>query len=65
MEKENQTQSQPDFDKLNDRIIAQHTTSPTLVIKTNLDPKDATEENPYVKDHQNTTSDIKDFFSDK
>lgn len=44
----------PDFKELNDRIIAEQATSgPTLVIKTNLDPKDSTVDNPYyhnVKD---------------
>jgi hypothetical protein len=39
----------PDFKELNDRIIANPSSSPQLVIKTNLDPKDPTEENPYVE----------------
>jgi hypothetical protein len=37
----------PDFDELNDRVIAEASPSPTLVIKTNLDPKNIAEENPY------------------
>ncbi len=37
----------PDFRELNDRIIAERNPGPTLVIKTNLDPKDASENNPY------------------
>jgi hypothetical protein len=37
----------PDFEQLNDRIIAESSPSPMLVIKTNLDPKDALENNPY------------------
>ncbi|MBD8070200.1 hypothetical protein [Bacillus sp. PS06] len=37
----------PDFNQLNDRIIANPSPEPTLVIKTNLDPKDPTDENPY------------------
>ncbi|WP_066320748.1 hypothetical protein [Bacillus sp. FJAT-29814] len=37
----------PDFDKLNDRIIADSPSGPMLVIKTNLDPKNVTENNPY------------------
>lgn len=49
----------PDFDKLNDRIIANHTSEPMLVIKTNLDPKDSTEDNPYYKN--NLKTDVKDF----
>ncbi|MFL6559372.1 MAG: hypothetical protein ACJ8MO_25060 [Bacillus sp. (in: firmicutes)] len=40
----------PDFDQLNDRIIAESSPSPMLVIKTNLDPKDVTENNPYYND---------------
>ncbi|MEH7335545.1 hypothetical protein V7161_23260 [Neobacillus drentensis] len=36
-----------DFDQLNDRIIAESSSEPMLVIKTNLDPKDPTENNPY------------------
>jgi hypothetical protein len=40
----------PDFDQLNDRIIAESSSSPMLVIKTNLDPKDVTENNPYYQD---------------
>ena len=37
----------PDFDQLNDRIIAESPSSPMLVIKTNLDPKEPSEDNPY------------------
>ena len=37
----------PDFDQLNDRMIAESRLQPMLVIKTNLDPKDSTENNPY------------------
>lgn len=39
----------PDFDDLNDRVIAEASPSPTLVIKTNLDAKSVVEENPYYK----------------
>ncbi|WP_088013536.1 hypothetical protein [Gottfriedia acidiceleris] len=45
----------PDFNELNDRIIAEHgTTGPTLVIKTNLDPKDSTVDNPYYRNETHT-----------
>jgi hypothetical protein len=56
----------PDFDKLNDRIIAeQRSSSPTLVIKTNLDPKDATENNPYLENGKQTNvEDFRDYFED-
>ncbi|WP_442600443.1 hypothetical protein [Neobacillus sp. D3-1R] len=43
----------PDFDSLDDRMIARQPSSPMLVIKTNLDPKDVTEENPYLTDEAN------------
>lgn len=46
MEKKN-TEQLPDFDDLNDRVIAEAPSSPTLVIKTNLDAKNVVEENPY------------------
>ncbi|EKN63797.1 hypothetical protein P9E76_15955 [Schinkia azotoformans] len=46
MEKKNSKQL-PDFDALNDRVIAEASPSPTLVIKTNLDAKSMVEENPY------------------
>lgn len=46
MEKKNSNQL-PDFDDLNDRVIAEAPPSPTLVIKTNLDAKSVVEENPY------------------
>jgi hypothetical protein len=39
-----------DFDQLNDRIILESTPTPTIVIKTNLDPKNVTENNPYYQD---------------
>jgi hypothetical protein len=56
----------PDFDKLNDRIIAeQRSSSPTLVIKTNLDPKDSTENNPYLESgKQANVEDFRDYFED-
>jgi hypothetical protein len=39
-----------DFDQLNDRIILESTPTPMIVIKTNLDPKNVTENNPYYDD---------------
>ncbi|MCM3570759.1 hypothetical protein [Neobacillus mesonae] len=39
----------PDFDTLNDRIIAEKPSGPMLVIKTNLDSKSVAEENPYYQ----------------
>lgn len=39
----------PEFKQLSDRLIAKPPSGPMLVIKTNLDPKDATEDNPYFQ----------------
>lgn len=57
----------PDFKELDDRVIAERNTSePILVIKTNLDPKDPSEENPYFKNANDTNSEsLKDFFDDE
>ena len=49
----------PDFDQLNDRIIADRPPEVTLVIKSNLDPKDSTENNPYY--HGKETNNLKEF----
>jgi hypothetical protein len=55
----------PDFDQLNDRIIAESPSSPMLVIKTNLDPKDVTENNPYYHDtNVKNAKKIKDYFEE-
>ena len=42
----------PDFNHLNDRIYAEQPSEPMLVIKTNLDPKDTLENNPYYHDKE-------------
>lgn len=53
----------PDFDQLNDRMIAEPTEQPMLVIRTNLDPIDSTEDNPYYKNKQETnTKKFRDYF---
>jgi hypothetical protein len=58
--------SLPDFNSLDDRMIAKHTQSPMLVIKTNLDPKDSTEDNPYfTANNQTDTKQFRDFFEAK
>lgn len=55
----------PDFKELNDRVIADYNEGPTLVIKTNLDPKDATEDNPYYKNKAQTDKEaFLDFFKE-
>lgn len=52
----------PDFNTLNDRVIAEPSSSPSLVIKTNLDSEDIDKDNPYAKGESST--DFKNFFKD-
>lgn len=55
----------PDFKNLNDRMIAETPKGPFLAIKTNLDPKDATEDNPYYQNKQGKNDQaILDFFDE-
>ncbi|WP_226642005.1 hypothetical protein [Mesobacillus subterraneus] len=55
----------PDFKEMTDRVIAEPAIGPQLVIKTNLDPIDATEENPYFKNEQMTDSEqFKEYFKE-
>jgi hypothetical protein len=55
----------PDFKEMTDRIIASPASGPQLVIKTNLDPADATEDNPYLKNDQMTDSEqFKEYFKE-
>jgi hypothetical protein len=55
----------PDFDKLNDRMIAESPSGAMLVIKTNLDPKDVTENNPYYDNSEiNDPKEFKDYFEE-
>jgi hypothetical protein len=48
------SEKMPDFRELDDRLIAQHSSEPFLVIKTNLDPENSTIENPYYKNEKLT-----------
>lgn len=55
----------PEFKNLSDRMIADKPNGPFLVIKTNLDPKDATEDNPYYQNKQQTDNKaFLDFFEE-
>lgn len=55
----------PDFDQLNDRVIVNSPSTPFLVIKTNLDAKDATENNPYYHDKETKDSrEFRDYFEE-
>jgi hypothetical protein len=49
----------PDFAQLNDRMIVDRPPELMLVVKSNLDPKDSTENNPYY--HDKETKDPKEF----
>jgi hypothetical protein len=52
-----------DFDSLDDRVIAPQPSEPMLVIKTNLDPKDSTIDNPYFTNKsQADTKEFRKFF---
>ena len=56
----------PDFKQLDDRLIAEAPSQPMLVIKTNLDPKNTLEDNPY---DQNLglidTNKFRDYFEER
>jgi len=55
----------PDFDQLNDRFISESSPAPMLVIKTNLDPKDALENNPYYQNGEvKNPKAMKDYFEE-
>ncbi|MBT2684026.1 hypothetical protein [Bacillus sp. ISL-37] len=55
----------PDFKEMTDRVMAEPANGPQLVIKTNLDPSDATEDNPYFKNDQITDSEqFKEYFKE-
>jgi ribosomal 30S subunit maturation factor RimM len=55
----------PDFKEMTDRVVAEPANGVQLVIKTNLDPSDATEDNPYFKNDQITDSEqFKEYFKE-
>ena len=54
----------PDFKQLEDRVIANPSPEPMLVIKTNLDPKDVTEENPYLKNKPIDEEEFREYFDE-
>jgi len=65
MEKNQQGSSQmPDFKELTDRMIANPSTSPKLVIKTNLDPKTVADENPYYRQQGNDEEEFTEYFEE-
>jgi hypothetical protein len=52
----------PDFHELNDRIIAEPSTEPRIVIKTNLDTQNVREENPYAREENKLSQEFQVFF---
>jgi hypothetical protein len=55
----------PDFKEMTDRLFINPYAGPQLVVKTNLDPNDATEENPYFKnDQMSDTEQFKEYFKE-
>lgn len=46
MDKQKGTQM-PDFNRLNDRVIAEDSEMPSVSLKTNVDPNNVLEDNPY------------------
>jgi hypothetical protein len=52
----------PDFKRLTDRLINEPSGEPMLVVKTNLDPKQVTEENPYAQGKKNVSKTFEAFF---
>lgn len=64
MKKNGQQPSLPDFKQLNDRLIAEASPEPKLVIKTNLDPDNVAEENPYIQGKEFDMEKMNDYFND-
>jgi len=55
----------PDFKEMTDRIFINPYSGPQLVVKTNLDPNGATEENPYFKiDNMTDPQQFKEYFKE-
>jgi hypothetical protein len=52
----------PDFKQLTDRLINEPSDEPMLVIKTNLDPEQVTEENPYAQGKKSVNKTFEAFF---
>jgi hypothetical protein len=57
-------QQLPDFKELNDRIIAEASPSPSIVIKTNLDEEDVSIDNPYSNKSTGNSEEFKNFFKE-
>ncbi|RFU71067.1 hypothetical protein D0469_03780 [Peribacillus saganii] len=52
----------PDFKEMEDRVMAPRNAQPTLVIKTNLDPENPEEFNPYAQNSNKAEKDQFDNF---
>lgn len=66
MKKHQNQKNQPNFNELNDRFIGETPDHPSLSMRTDLDPKDVTKDNPYfdeTKEHtQEEMEKFKKFF---
>ncbi|MDQ0217793.1 hypothetical protein ELQ35_13515 [Peribacillus cavernae] len=58
--------SMSDFNELSDRVIAEPSESPKLVIKTNFDEENAKNENPYYpqSEQEETNTLLRDYFDE-
>ncbi|ATF11683.1 hypothetical protein A616_06695 [Brevibacillus brevis X23] len=52
---DNRENDLPDFEQLDDRLIAQPPTSPIIAIRTNLDKEPNDVDNPYVQQDSTPT----------
>jgi hypothetical protein len=54
----------PDFKELSDRVIADATEGPRLVIKTNLDKDNVKDDNPYISENKEVNTLLRDYFDE-
>ncbi|WLD94808.1 hypothetical protein [Alkalihalobacillus sp. AL-G] len=64
MENKNKT-SKADFDRLNDRVIAEAPKGPIFAIKTNLDSENVYDENPYTPKNKDKDEQFEEYFDDE
>ncbi|WP_078546157.1 hypothetical protein [Litchfieldia alkalitelluris] len=65
MTNQKNSKEMPDFKQLSDRIIANPSPEPSLVIKTNLDPVNAIDDNPYFVKGKSDEQEFSSYFNDK
>lgn len=62
--KQSGNENLPDFKELSDRVLGDRPSERMLVIKTNLDPSDSTEDNPYLQEKPKDAESFKEFFEE-